>query len=54
MGFFALYSLKPKGDRVSLREGMVYSWSAKEFDMTSFDLLIVGRGKFESTNINNK
>jgi hypothetical protein len=40
--FFALLSLKPKGDRFSLRGGMVYSWSAKEFDMISFDLLLVG------------
>jgi hypothetical protein len=41
MGFFALLSLKPKGDRVSLRGGMVYSQSAKEFDMISFDQLLV-------------
>jgi hypothetical protein len=37
-----LLSLKPKGDRVSLRGGMVYSWSAKEFDMISFEQLLVG------------
>jgi hypothetical protein len=41
--FFALLSLKPKRDRVSLREGMVYSWSAKEFDMISFDYLFEGK-----------
>jgi hypothetical protein len=38
-----LLSLKPKGDRVSLRGGMVNSQSAKEFDMTSFDQLFVGK-----------
>jgi hypothetical protein len=38
--FFALSSLKPKSDRISLRGGMVNSRSAKEFDMTSFDLLL--------------
>jgi hypothetical protein len=37
-----LLSLKPKSDRISLREGMVNSQSAKEIDMTSFDLLLVG------------
>jgi hypothetical protein len=41
--FLALLSLKPKRDRVSLRGGMVHSRSAKEFDMFSFDLLIVGK-----------
>jgi hypothetical protein len=35
--FSALLSLKSKWDRVSLRGGMVYSRSAKEFDMISFD-----------------
>jgi hypothetical protein len=40
--FFALLLLKPKSDRISLREGMVNSLSAKELDMTSFDLLLVG------------
>jgi hypothetical protein len=40
--FFALLLLKPKSDRISLREGMVNSRSAKEIDMTSFDLLLVG------------
>jgi hypothetical protein len=42
--FFALLSLKPKGDRVSLRGEMVYSRSAIEFYMTSFDQLFVGKG----------
>jgi hypothetical protein len=37
-----LLSLKPKGGRISLRGGMVNSRSAKEFDMTSFDQLLVG------------
>jgi hypothetical protein len=40
--FFALLLLKPKSDRISLRGGMVNSRSVKEFDMTSFDLLLVG------------
>jgi hypothetical protein len=40
--FFALLLLKPKNDRISLREGMVNSRSAKDLDMTSFDLLLVG------------
>jgi hypothetical protein len=40
--FVTLLLLKPKSDRISLREGMVNSRSAKEFDMTSFDLLLVG------------
>jgi hypothetical protein len=40
--FFALLLLKPKSDRISLREGMVNSRSAKEFDIISFDLLLVG------------
>jgi hypothetical protein len=34
--------LKPKSDRISLRGGMVNSRSAKELDMISFDLLLVG------------
>jgi hypothetical protein len=38
-GFFALLSLKPKSDRISLRGGMVNSQSAKDLDMISFDLL---------------
>jgi hypothetical protein len=42
--FFVLLSLKPKRDRVSLRGGMVYSRRAKEFNMTSFDHLFVGKG----------
>jgi hypothetical protein len=41
-GFFTLLSLKPKSDRISLREGMVNSQSAKEINMTSFDLLLGG------------
>jgi hypothetical protein len=40
--FFALLLLKPKSDRISLREGMVNSQSTKDLDMTSFDQLIVG------------
>jgi hypothetical protein len=40
--FFALLLLKPKSDRISLRGGMVNSQSAKDLDMTSFDLLLVG------------
>jgi hypothetical protein len=40
--FFALLLLKPKSDRISLRGGMVDSRSAKDLDMTSFDLLLVG------------
>jgi hypothetical protein len=40
--FFALLLLKPKSDRISLQEGMVSSRSAKEINMTSFDLLLVG------------
>jgi hypothetical protein len=44
---FALLSLKPKSDRISLREGMVNSRSAKEIDMTSFDLLLVGSNEVE-------
>jgi hypothetical protein len=48
--FFALLSLKPKSDRISLREGMVNSRSAKEIDMTSFDLLLVGSNKVEWLN----
>jgi hypothetical protein len=39
-----LLSLNPKRDQVTLREGMVYSQSAKEFDMISFDYLFVGKG----------
>ena len=45
--FFALLSLKPKGDRVSLRGGMVNSRGSKEFDMTSFDQLWWGRNEIE-------
>jgi hypothetical protein len=41
--FFMLLSLKPKRDRVSLRGGMVYSQSVKEFNMTSFYHLFVGK-----------
>jgi hypothetical protein len=41
--FFALLLLKPKSDRISLREGMVSSRSAKDLDMTSFVLLLVGK-----------
>jgi hypothetical protein len=40
--FFVLLLLKPKSDRISLRGGMVNSRSAKELDMISFDLLLVG------------
>jgi hypothetical protein len=40
--FFTLLPLKPKSDRFSLRGGMVDSQSAKELDMNSFDLLLVG------------
>jgi hypothetical protein len=40
--FFALLLLKPKGDRISLRGGVVNSRSAKDLDMTSFDQLLVG------------
>jgi hypothetical protein len=40
--FFTLLLLKPKSDRISLQGGMVNSRSAKELDMTSFDLLLVG------------
>jgi hypothetical protein len=43
--FFALLLLKPKGDRISLREGMVNSQSVKEIDITSFDLLLVGNNE---------
>jgi hypothetical protein len=42
--FFTLLSLEPKGDRVSLRGGMVYSRSVKEFNMISFDQLLDGNG----------
>jgi hypothetical protein len=45
--FFALLLLKPKSDRISLREGMVNSQSAKEIDMTSFDLLLVGSNEVD-------
>jgi hypothetical protein len=45
--FFTLLSLKPKSYRISLREGMVNSQSAKEIDMTSFDLLHVGSNEVE-------
>jgi hypothetical protein len=40
--FFTLLLLKPKSDRISLRGGMVNSRSAKDLDMTSFELLLVG------------
>jgi hypothetical protein len=43
--FFALLLLKPKSDRISLREGMVNSQSVNEIDMTSFDLLLVGNNE---------
>jgi hypothetical protein len=42
-----LLSLKPKSDQISLREGMLNSRSAKEIDMTSFDLLLVGSDEVE-------
>jgi hypothetical protein len=42
-----LLTLKPKSDRISLREGMVNSQSDKEIDMTSFDLLLMGNNKVE-------
>jgi hypothetical protein len=47
MGFFTLLSLKPKSDRISLQEGMMNSRSAKEIDMTYFDLLLVGNDEVE-------
>jgi hypothetical protein len=42
-----LLSLKPKSDRISLREGMVNSRSAKEIYMTSFDILLMGSNEVE-------
>jgi hypothetical protein len=42
-----LLTLKPKSGRISLRGGMVNSRSAKEIDMTSFDLLLVGSGEVD-------
>jgi hypothetical protein len=46
--FFALLSLKPKSDRISLRGGMVYSRSAKDLDMISFDLLLWGGDELDN------
>jgi hypothetical protein len=40
--FLSLLLLKPNGDRISLRGGVVNSRSAKDLDMTSFDQLLVG------------
>jgi hypothetical protein len=43
--FFTLLLLKPKNDRISLREGMVNSRSVKKIDMITFDLLLVGNNE---------